>query len=131
MGEGERSNDTYPAIACGVLRHGDIEGIVSLPGGLIPHTGAELLYRATQHAVERSTGSRRYPPLTWQCDCGQRVTDRAGTGRPIHIEHGDATRCRRLRRDQAADAASRSERLPTLVASSEPAIGPVQRHRLT
>jgi hypothetical protein len=120
------------AAACGVLRCRDIEGIVSLPGGRIPHTAAGLLYRATQNAVEQVTGSRRYPPLTWQCaDCGQRVTDRAGTGRPIHIEHGHATRCRRLGRDQAADAAGRSGRLPALVASSEPAIGPVQRHRLT
>jgi hypothetical protein len=120
------------AAACGVLRHRDIGGIVSLPGGRIPHTGAGLLYRATQNAVERLIGSRRYPPLTWKCaDCRQPVTDRAGTGRPIHIEHGHGHGCRRLRRDQAADAAGRSGRLPVLVAFSEPAVGPVQRHRLT
>ena len=94
------------AAACQVRRRQDTQRIVFGPGGTTPHTGAGLLYQATQSAVERVAG-RRYPPLTWHCaDCGQRVTDRAGAGRPIHIEHGHATGCRRLRRDQAARSAS-------------------------
>jgi hypothetical protein len=120
------------AAACQVRRRQDTVGIVFGPGGMTPHTGAGLLYQATQGAVERVTGSRRCPPLTWHCaDCGQQVTDRAGAGRPIHTEHGHAAGCRRLRRDQAAAAARRCAYLPTLVASSEPAIGSLQRHRLT
>ena len=76
-------------------------------------------------------GGRRYPPLTWHCgDCGLHVTDWADAGRPIHIEHGHTDGCRRLRRDQAAHAARRCARLPGLVASSEAAVGAVQRHRL-
>jgi len=109
------------AAACQIRRHRDTEGIVFGPGGRTPHTGAGLLYQATQGAVERVTGGRRYPPLAWQCaDCGQLVSDRAGAGRPIHVEHGHADRCRRLRRDQAAHAARRCARVPALVASSEP-----------
>lgn len=119
------------AAACGVTTSRDTDGIVSGPGGRIPHTGAGLLYRATQGAVERVTGSRRYPPLTWPCaSCGRQVTDRAGAGRPIHIEHGHAPGCARLGQDQAADAVARRTRLPALIAASEPAIGPLQRHQL-
>ena len=81
--------------------------------------------------MERATGSRRYPPLTWWCaNCGRQVTDRAGAGRPIHIEHGHAGGCARLARDQAADTAARRARLPGLIATSEPAIGTVRRQRL-
>ena len=87
--------------------------------------------RSTQGAVERITGSRRYPPLTWWCaNCSRQVTDRAGAGRPIHVEHGHAGGCARLARDQAADAAARRTRLPALLAASEPAIETVRRHRL-
>jgi hypothetical protein len=112
------------AAACQVRRRQDTRGIVFGPGGTTPHTGAGLLYQATQGAVERVTGGRRYPPLTWHCaDCGQQVTDRAGAGRPIHIEHGHATGCRRLKRDHAAAAARRCAYLPTLVVSSEPRAG--------
>jgi len=88
------------AAACQVQRRQDTGGVVFGPGGRTAHTGAGLLYQATQGAVERSTGSRRYPPLARHCaDCGQQVIDRAATGRPIHVEHGHADRCRRLRRD--------------------------------
>ena len=67
-----------------------------------------------------------------QCaDYGQQVSDRAGAGRHIQIEHGYADRCRSLAREQAAHAVPRCTRLPTLVASSEPAVGSVQRHRLS
>jgi hypothetical protein len=105
---------------------------VSGPSGIIPSTGGGLLYRATQYAAETLTGGRRYPPLTWPCpQCGHEVTDRAAAGRPVHIEHGHARGCARLARDQAADAARRRERLPRLVAHSDPAAGPLQRHRLT
>ena len=122
---------TATAAACGISTSQDTDGIVSLPSGRIPRTGAELLYRATQGAVERVTGSRRYPPLTWPCaSCRRQITDRAGAGRPIHVEHGRAAGCTRLVRDQAADAAARRARLPALITVSEPAIGPVQRHHL-
>lgn len=110
----------------------DIDGIVSGPGGRIPHTGAGLLYRATQGAVERVTGSGRYPPPTGPCgSCSRQVTDRADTGRPIHIEHGHAAGCARLDHDQAADTAARRTRLPAVIAASEPAAGGVQWHQLT
>jgi hypothetical protein len=119
------------AAACQVKHGRDSYGIVSLPGGRTPHTGAGVLYAATQNAMEHVTGSRRWPPLTWLCtECGRQVTDRAGAGRPIHIEHGHAGACRRLRRDQAAHAARRADWMPTLIASSDPAVGLVQRHRL-
>lgn len=81
--------------------------------------------------MEKLTDSRRYPPLRWPCPgCGQQVTDRAAVGRPVHIEHGHRPGCARLARDQAANAAYRQARLPSLVASSEPAVGDLQRHRL-
>ena len=94
--------------------------------------GADLLFAATQHAVEQLTGSqRRYPPLTWTCpQCGQRVTDRAASGRPVHVEHGHGPGCARLARDQAADDERRREQVPCLILHSEPAVGPVQRHWL-
>jgi len=41
--------------------------VVIQPDGIIAETGAELLFHATQYAVERLTGGRRYPPLTWPC----------------------------------------------------------------
>jgi hypothetical protein len=119
------------AAACGVTTSRDTDGIVSGQSGRIPHTGAGLLYGATQGAVDRVTGSRRFPPLIWRCaDCGRQVTDRAGAGRPIHVEHGHGAGCTRLARDQAADAAARRAQLPALIAVSEPAIGSVRRHRL-
>jgi hypothetical protein len=118
------------AAGCGVKTSPDTGSVVSLPSGRIPHTGAGLLYRAAQGAVERVTGSRRYPPLTWPCaSCGRQATDRAGARRPIHIEHGHAAGCARLGHDQAADTAARRTQLPALIATSEPAAGALQRHR--
>jgi hypothetical protein len=118
------------AAACGVTTSRDADGIVSGPGGRIPHTGAGLLYRVAQGAVERVTGSRRYPPLTWPCaSCGRQVTDRAATGRPIHIEHGHGGGCARRGHDQAAEAAVPRVRLPALIAASEPAVRGLRRHR--
>jgi predicted RNA-binding Zn-ribbon protein involved in translation (DUF1610 family) len=120
------------AAACGVTTSQDTVGVVSAAGGMLPSTGADVLFGATQYAVEKLTGSRRYPPLTWPCPgCGHQVTDRAATGRPVHIEHGHARGCARLAGDQAADAADRSGRLPRLIAASEPAHEGLQRHRLT
>jgi hypothetical protein len=89
--------------------------------------------RAVIPGDTRSGGTGpRQPPLTWPCaSCGQQVTDRAGTGRPLHVEHGHAAGCARLARDQAADAAARRTRLPALIAASEPPIGELQRHQLT
>lgn len=75
--------------ACGVQTYQDLAGVVDWAVG---ETGAELVFSATQHALGQLTGGqRRYPPLTWTCaECGQQVTDRAASGRPVHIEHGHA-----------------------------------------
>jgi hypothetical protein len=119
------------AAACGIRTSQDLQGVVSSSGGILPLTGAGLLFGATQYAVEKLTASRRYPPLTWPCPaCGQQVTDRAAVGRPVHIQHGHTPRCARLAGDQAANDAHRQARLPRLIASSEPAHGGLQRHRL-
>jgi hypothetical protein len=120
------------AAACGVRESRDAAGIVSQPSGIIPSAPAGLLFQATQRSLEKLTGSRRYPPLTWPCPgCQQQLTDRAAAGRPAHIEHGHAPGCAQLAHDQAADAAARRARLPRLIESSDPAAGPLQRHRLT
>ena len=105
--------------------------MVSGQGGILRLTGAGLLFEATRHAVEKLTGSRRFPPLVWSCPgCGQEVTDRAAVGRPFHIQHGRTPGCARLARDQAANAAHRGARLPRLIDSPEPAVEVLQRHRL-
>jgi hypothetical protein len=120
------------AAACGVKEFRDAAGIVSQPSGIIPGAPAGLLFQATQRSLEKLTGSRRYPPLTWPCPgCWQQVTDRAATGRPAHIEHGHAPSCSRLAHDQAADATARRAQLPRLIEFSDPPVGPLQRHRLT
>ena len=117
------------AAACGIQTYEDLAGVVYRITG---ETGADLLFSATQHAVEQLTGSqRRYPPLTWACPhCGQQVTDRAASGRPVHVEHGHAPGCARLARDQADDDERRREQIPRLILHSEPAVGPMQRHWL-
>ena len=70
------------AVAGGVTTIRDTDGIVSLPSGRIRRTGAGLLYRATQCAVERVVGSRSYPRLTWPCaSCGRPLTPNARVGR--------------------------------------------------
>ena len=117
------------AAACGVQTYEDLAGVVYRITG---ESGADLLFSATQHAAEQLTGSqRRYPLLTWTCpECGRQVTDRAASGRPVHVEHGHALGCARLARDQAADDQRRREQVPCLILNSEPAAGPVQRHWL-
>jgi hypothetical protein len=117
------------AAACGVQTSKDLAGALYRISG---ETGTELLYSATQYAVEQLTGDqRRYPPLTWVCpDCGQLVTDRAPDGRPIHVEHGHTAGCARLARDQAADDQRRREQVPGLILHSEPSVGPLERHWL-
>jgi hypothetical protein len=120
------------AAACGVQADEDTTAIVSRPSGRIPTTGAGLLFRAAQYSAHQLTGgSMTYPPLTWICPgCKRQVTDRAATGRPVHVEHGHAAGCARLAGDQAADDEARRGWLPGLVVHSEPARGPVQRHWL-
>ena len=117
------------AAACGIHSYEDLAGVIYRITG---ETGADLLFSATQYAVEQLTGSqRRYPPLTWACPgCGQQVTDRAATGRPVHVEHGHLPGCARLARDQIADDERRREKVPHLILHSEPAAGPLQRHWL-
>ena len=117
------------ATACGITTYKDLAGVIYRITG---DTGAELLFSATQNAVEQLTGSeRRYPPLTWDCPgCGQQVTDRAPAGRPVHVEHGHGPGCARLARDQAAEDDRRREQVPGLILESEAAVGPVQRHWL-
>src|SRR5436189_232020 len=88
-------------------------------GELDTASAAALLFLGTQTAVQKLTGGRSFPPLTWSCPaCGQQVTDRAPTGRPAHIEHGHASGCARLSRDQAIDAETRRARLPHLIGQS-------------
>jgi hypothetical protein len=117
------------AAACGIKTYQDLAGVVYRISG---ETGADLLFSATQYAVEQLTGGqRRYPPLSWICpQCGQQVTDRAAIGRPVHVEHGHGPGCARLARDQAADEERRREQVPRLILHSEPAVGPMQRHWL-
>jgi hypothetical protein len=51
------------AAACGITTCKDLAGVIYRITG---HTGAELLFSATQDAVRQLTASeRRYPPLTW------------------------------------------------------------------
>jgi hypothetical protein len=102
------------AVGCGVRDYHDITGVAALPCWKADDTGAELLFCATQYAVEQLTGGqRRFPPLTWVCPGrGQQVTDRAPTGR------------------QAAEDQRRRDQDPGLILHSEPAAGPVQRHWL-
>jgi hypothetical protein len=120
------------AVGCGVRDYHDITRVVGLPCWKADDTGAELLFSATQYAVEQATGAqRRWPPLTWICPgCGRQVTDRAPAGRPVHVEHGHARGCARLARDQAAEDQRHREQVPGLILHSEPAVGPVQRHWL-
>jgi hypothetical protein len=117
------------ATACGVRTYKDLAGVIYRITG---ETGAELLFSATQNAIEQVTGSeRRFPPLTWTCsECAQQVTDRAAAGRPVHVEHGHDPGCARLAADQAAEEQRRREQVPGLILHSEPAAGPVQRHWL-
>jgi hypothetical protein len=117
------------AAACGVRTYQDLAGVLYRISG---DTGAELLYSATQYAVEQLTGGqRRCPPLTWVCPgCRQLVTDRTPAGRPVHVEHGQVPGCARLARDQAAEDRRRREQVPGLILHSEPAAGPLQRHWL-
>ena len=91
------------------------------------------LFRDIQHAVSAAAGDgQRIAPLAWPCrECGGQVVDVAPSGRPIHVELGHHTGCRRLARDQADDDQERRTRIPALIASSEPQRGPLQRHRLT
>ena len=83
------------AAACGVRDYRDITGVRTLPCWNGSHTGADLLFSAAEHAVHQVTGSRGvFAPMSWPCPgCGQQVTDRACTGRPVHIEHGHASGC--------------------------------------
>jgi hypothetical protein len=117
------------AAACGVRTYQDLADVLYRITG---ETGAELLFSATQYALEQlEGGQRRYPPLTWVCpECEQLVTDRAPAGRPVHVEHGHTSGCARLGRDQAAGDQRRREQVPRLILHSEPAAGPVQRHWL-
>jgi hypothetical protein len=100
------------AATCGITTSQDSYGVITQPGGASAGTPAELLFLGTQHAEEKLTGSRRYPPLTWLYPgCRRQVTDRAPAGRPARIEHGHAPDCARLADDQAADLADRRARL--------------------
>jgi hypothetical protein len=48
------------AVGCGATASAGTDGVVS-------QTDAEVLFQATQYAVEELAGSRRHPPLTWPC----------------------------------------------------------------
>jgi hypothetical protein len=53
------------AAACQVRRPRDTEGIVSGLGGRTRAHWCRAVIPGTQGVVERVTGGRRYPPLTW------------------------------------------------------------------
>jgi hypothetical protein len=67
------------AAACGVQTYQDLAGVLYRISG---ETGAELLFSATQYAVEQlAGGQRRCHPLTWVCPlCRQLATDQAPDG---------------------------------------------------
>jgi hypothetical protein len=125
---------TWAGIAegCGVRGLGDMNVVAGQPSGILPDDPAELFYRAASYAIEQVIGARRrYPPVSWHCrSCGRQVTDRSGTGRPVHVEHGHATGCARLARDQAADDTRRRATLPMLAKGCDPPFGRLQRHHL-
>lgn len=102
------------AAACGTSGLSDMTLVAGQPSGSLSDHPGELFYRAATYAIERATRShRRSPPLTWHCSaCGRQVTDRSGSGRPVHVEHGHAPGCARLARDQAADDARRRATCP-------------------
>jgi hypothetical protein len=77
------------AAACAVQTYDDLADVVYRITG---ESGADLLFSATQYAVEQLTGSqRRYTPPIWTCPgCGRQVTDQAASGRLVHVEHGHA-----------------------------------------
>lgn len=120
------------AAACGTSGLSDMTLVAGQPSGSLSDHPGELFYRAATYAIERATRShRRSPPLTWHCSaCGRQVTDRSGSGRPVHVEHGHAPGCARLARDQAADDARRRATLPALSNRSDPPCGRLQRHHL-
>jgi hypothetical protein len=93
---------------------------------------ATRIFRDIQNAAGIIRGdAHRIAPIAWPCpDCQCQVTDVAPLGRPVHAEIGHTQGCPRLARDQAADDEDRRTRLPLLVTRSEPASGPLQRHRL-
>jgi hypothetical protein len=100
---------------------------ITEPSGIAGTGAAGYLFRDVYSASRRT---RNLPP-SWPCpECGQQVTDVAPLGRPVHTELGHDAACTRLARDQADDDNERRERIPGLVTSSEPARGPLQRHRL-
>jgi len=82
------------AAACGVRDYRDITGVVTLPCWRGSDPGADLLFSAAQHAVHAVTGSRGvFAPMSWTCPgCGQQVTDRAFSGRPV--QHRARSRAR-------------------------------------
>ncbi len=120
--------------ACGITEPGDMNDVAVAiqPFILVPDRLPELFYQSVSYAIEQLTRpARRYPPVTWHCGtCGRQVTDRAGAGRPIHVEHGHGPGCARLARDQGADDARRRAALPALVKASDPPCGQLQRHHL-
>jgi hypothetical protein len=128
------AGNNWPTIAtaCGVRTYQDTVGVVAQPSGIVPSTGAGILFRATQYSLWKLIGTTmRYPPLTWQCPgCEQQVTDRTATGRPVHIEHGHGEGCVRLALDQTADDAERRHWLPRKVKRSRRAGKTLQRHQL-
>jgi hypothetical protein len=95
--------------------------------GLLGTGAAARLFRQVCDVCEAT----RHGPPSWRCpDCRHPVTDPGPLGRPAHVELGHAAACTRLARDQAADDQERRSRIPALITGSEPARGPLQRHRL-
>jgi hypothetical protein len=84
------------------------------------------------HKVYDAAETTRHGPPSWRCpECHHSVTDLGPLGRPAHLELGHAAACARLTRDQAADDQERRARISSLITSSEPARGSLQRHHLS
>jgi hypothetical protein len=136
LGAGARAaGHRWDAIAgaCDTGPGKDIPGVIRQQYWIRPDFGPGPLFSATQRAVRNLAGRETAcsAALTWPCSgCGQQVTDRAASGRPVYAELGHGAACPRLARDQAADDALRRDWLPRLILYSEDPAGPVQRHWL-
>jgi hypothetical protein len=89
------------ADACDAGLSRDIPDVIRQQYWITPSAGPGPLFSAAQRAARtltgRDGGSRA--AVTWPCgSCGEQVTDRAETGRPVHAELGHAPGCARLAR---------------------------------
>ena len=115
------------AAACGIQSY-DLAGVVYRITG---ETGADLLFSATQYAVEQlAAGQHRYPRRPGHARDGP-AGHRPRPGRSSRPRRArPPLGCARLARDQAADDEWRRDQVLGLILHSGPAVGLVQRHWL-